>query len=80
MKDIQSFLKKEKIKGEKMPETDIKIFLKKKKIKGIIRIFLRNKKKKIPEYRRNYYLAHKKITIKRLCRFFKDILTIQKIY
>ena len=56
VKDIKIFLKKKQIKGEKKPKEDVKILLRKKK-KDIS--IIRNAKKKLLEYRRNYYLTHK---------------------
>ena len=48
----QKLSEKKKIIGKKNPEKDIKVLLKRKKEK--------ERKKKLPEYRRNYYLTHKK--------------------
>ena len=58
VKDIKIFLKNKKIKGKKMPEKYIKILLKKKKKKR--HQYYKERKQKLPEYRRNYYLTHKK--------------------
>ena len=58
MKDIKIFLKKKKIKGEKRLEKDIKILLKEKKEKRYQ--YYLERQKRLPEYRRNYYLAQKK--------------------
>ena len=52
MKETKISLKKKKIIGKKNPEKDIKVLLKMKKEK--------EREKKLPEYRRNYYLTHKK--------------------
>ena len=66
VKDIKTFLKKKKTKGEKRPVKDIKILLKKKKEKKRQCYCERNKnlseeqKQKLVEYRRNYYITHDK--------------------
>ena len=46
-KDIKIFLKKRKTKGQNCPKKDIKLLLKKKNKKGVIRIFLRGKKRNL---------------------------------
>ena len=51
-------MKKKKIKGEKRLEKDIKILLKKKKEKR--NQYYLERQKRLPEYKRNHYLAHKK--------------------
>ena len=43
-----------------MSEEDMKVSLKTKKKKSVIKIFLRKKKQKLVECRRNYYLKYKK--------------------
>ena len=58
MKDIKILPNKKKTKGEQMPEKDIKVLLKKKKKKDVS--IIRKRKQKLLEYRRNYYLTHKK--------------------
>ena len=55
---MKIFLKKKKIKGEKRLEKDIKILLKEKKEKRYQ--YYLERQKRLPEYRRNHYLAHKK--------------------
>ena len=78
-KDRKIYLKKEKKKGEKSPETDIKIFLKNKKKKSV-RIFMigrqqnlsEEEKQKKFEYMRNCYLAHKKYFLAYEKQFFKE--------
>ena len=52
------FLKKKKTKGKKRFEKDIQILLKKEKEER--RQYYQERKQKLPEYRRAYYLTHKK--------------------
>ena len=61
----ENLSKEEKIKGEKKLEKDIKISLKKKKKRCQ---YYQEPKQKLPEYRKNYYLTHKK----KLLVHFKD--------
>ena len=62
----QNLSEEEKTKGEKRPEKNIKHLRKKKKKKSfsiivnVIKIFLMNEKKKLVEYKRNYYVTHSK--------------------
>ena len=57
MEDIKIFLQKKKIKGQERLKKDIKILLEKKKWCQ----YYQERKKKLPDYRRNYYIAHKKL-------------------
>ena len=63
---VNKHYQKTKKSFKKKPVKGTKIFLKKKKKKSVsiimikLRIFLKKKNKKKVEYRRNYYLAHKK--------------------
>ena len=51
----KDFKRRKRQKAKKRPKKDIKISLKK-KTEGLIGIFLREKKKKLAEHRRNHYL------------------------
>ena len=53
----QNLSEEEKIKGEKRLEKDIKMLLMKKKKKN--HQYYLESKKKLPDYRREYYLTHK---------------------
>ena len=56
-KGTKIFLMKKKTKSPNMLKKDIKILLKKKKKKRCH--YYQEREQKLPEYRRNYYLAHK---------------------
>ena len=58
MKRIKIFLKKKKIKDEKQLKKDIKILLMKKIEKRLL--YYLERKKKLTDYKANYYLAHTK--------------------
>ena len=58
MQDIKIFLKKKKLKDEKMLEKDIGILLKKREDKR--HQYYVEQENKLPGYRRNYYSVHKK--------------------
>ena len=76
MKDFKIFLEKKKTKGKKGSRQTPKCFSRRKKNR-CNKNLSEEQKKKLAEYRRNYYLAHKKTTIKRLFRFLKDPGTIK---
>ena len=69
VKYIKIFLKKKKSKSQKMHEKDIKILLKRKKKRCQ---HYQERKQKLPEYRRNYYLTHERLTIES----FNEILLV----
>ena len=73
MKDIKIFLRKKKTKGEKRPGKDNQNFTEEEKEKRCNKNHLsEEQKQKLDEYRRNYYLTHKKY----LLRDFVDFLKI----
>ena len=61
MKDIKIFLKKKKTKGEKRLEKDFQNYQNfTEEEKGRRCQYYQERKQKLPEYRRNYYLTHRK--------------------
>ena len=78
MKDIKIFLKKKKTKGKERSKKDIRFLLKKEKKTSVIRIFRRNKKR--AEYRKKYYLTHKKQLLRDFLDFLRILGQLKKIH
>ena len=74
MKDTKIFLKKKKTRGEKKARERYQNFAEKEKEKRCHHYHKRNQK--LPEYRRNYHLTHKK----QLLDLFIDFLGPGTIY